>query len=454
MINRRDFIKLGGLASLGLTIQPYNLLSASTHSEHFFLHIFVVGGMDSSYLFDARPLEMTKKNLIQNYLGADPQKWEGTNGQSTWATALVNPLKEFRNDFSVVNGLLMAPNFDGHPQNLNYFMTGNPFGGENYLPHLNNNALPMDTVVSKTNGFGTLLTLDSTNGGSMVQLDYDNLKALIEKIQGSGQLNLQDPLWAYIASRYKAIASESGGSFSRGTSLLNSSLPASAGLESLLQGVQLPTWEDKTTRFLPVLGELFRKKITNTAILTPDLPNPDCHDALSARSHSKIIESAIGIFVQTLKYLKATPFDRNRSLFDVTTVMMSSEFSRTMRQIVNPIDATGTDHNNLTNSVLIGGKGIKGGLVLGASDFASADETLSKTHLRMDQTKVKTMARPFDFSTFTPRTDLPESYKSQDYCHIHSVVNTIYELFGVSKSRYRAPERDSPTSPILKPLLS
>ncbi len=56
-------------------------------------------------------------------------------------------------------------------------------------------------------------------------------------------------------------------------------------------------------------------------------------------------------------------------MFDVTTVMVASEFGRTMRGAGLPIDQTGTNHNQFSNSILIGGKGIRAGMVLGASDL-------------------------------------------------------------------------------------
>ena len=56
-------------------------------------------------------------------------------------------------------------------------------------------------------------------------------------------------------------------------------------------------------------------------------------------------------------------------MFDVTTVMIASEFGRTLRSLDSPIDNTGTNHNQFSNSVLIGGKGIRGGMVIGESRF-------------------------------------------------------------------------------------
>ena len=84
---------------------------------------------------------------------------------------------------------------------------------------------------------------------------------------------------------------------------------------------------------------------------------------------------------------------------DVTTFLVSAEFGRTMRQNYVPFANTGTDHNPASNMFLIGGKGIRGGMVIGESDFRASDETLSKAHLTIDPVKEKLVGRPFDFST-------------------------------------------------------
>ena len=88
-------------------------------------------------MFDARPLSMTKAGKIQNYLGKEPDPWIGKNGVKALATSLIKPLAPFRDRFSVLNGVCMAPSFDGHLQNMNFLFAGKPFGGDSFIPHLN-----------------------------------------------------------------------------------------------------------------------------------------------------------------------------------------------------------------------------------------------------------------------------------------------------------------------------
>ena len=140
-------------------------------------------------------------------------------------------------------------------------------------------------------------------------------------------------------------------------------------------------------------------------------------------------------------------------MLDVTTVFVTSEFGRTMRQY--DFQKSGTDHNSLTNTMLIGGKGIKGGQVIGASDFSSVAEhkNASKAHLRLDPMKQKIMASPFNFETCSPTSDKPEAFKSDHYLTSNSVVNTIFSLFGVSKEEWRALTRNGDPAPVISSLL-
>src|SRR5262249_58154418 len=137
--SRRDVLKLAAFGGGTLLLPNGDFLAAAEPNPdpHFFLLVVLGGGADSSYMFDARPLSMTKAGKIQNYLGQEPASFTGRNGTSTLATSLIKPLQPFRDRFSVLNGVYMTPSFDGHLQNMNFLFTGNAFGGDSFIPHLN-----------------------------------------------------------------------------------------------------------------------------------------------------------------------------------------------------------------------------------------------------------------------------------------------------------------------------
>ena len=52
------------------------------------------------------------------------------------------------------------------------------------------------------------------------------------------------------------------------------------------------------------------------------------------------------------------------------------------------------------------------------------------------------------------RPDQPDTFDIENYLTIGSVVNTVYALFSVPKSRYRSTGRNLPPAPVLNGLLA
>jgi hypothetical protein len=90
------------------------------------------------------------------------------------------------------------------------------------------------------------------------------------------------------------------------------------------------------------------------------------HEKRHLEAQKKVWESVASIF----KLFKSVSYE-GTSLFDLTTFMVVSEFSRT--PALNA--AKGKDHNPFTNSVLLAGKGVRGGQTCGASRLIPRKET-------------------------------------------------------------------------------
>jgi hypothetical protein len=434
-------------------------LGGGTHAvapdDQFFLLISVPNpsGLDPSYLFDSRPLAMTQAGAIQNYRGTEPKAWTGTNGVSTLATELTSPLEPFRSSFSVINGVVMAAGFDGHDQNFNHLFTGNAFGGDSFIPHLNLDPhhRPLDAIQR-----GRIkATLDNAN--STVPLTAQTGAALVRSLSLVPGLDPGSALFKYLLSRFGVLAAGDG-SFSLGSATMRDAFSQTPALAGMLSQVKFPAGStvDTIENFIAMMAQVFRVGAARSAILTlsTGADTLDTHDVKSCSEQPRVIGSIAAQLAQTLQALSNTPYDQTRSLADVTTFMFSAEFGRTLKQYGKPVDQTGTDHNPIGNSVLLGGKGIRGGLVLGSTDFQSATETLSKAHIAMDPGKVKAVGRPYDFASGTSRTDLPDTWQTVDYLGFNSIVNTIYSLFGAPQSRYRAVERNGPIAQVVPQLLA
>jgi hypothetical protein len=452
-LSRRAALRLA-LAGGGTLLLPAAPRAARPPSgePHFFLLVLLNGGADPSYMFDARPLSMTRAGRIQNYLGEEPRPWRGRNGIATLASSLVRPLEPFRDRFSVLNGVLMAPGFDGHLQNMNFLFAGNPFGGDSFVPHLNSAETgrapasldavsPSDDLTVNVDNHASVVTLRPRSAGSLAET--------LRRIPPSAA----DPLAGFIQGRIAANA-EGPGRFAAGARRMLEGLEGAPEIHRKLAELAAPRPDQSPEQqTLALVGECFRRGIARSAIYV--LPEFfDVHAPELAKGQPRLFASAVARIAALFRGLVATPFDARRSMLEVTTVMIASEFGRTLRAGDAPVDRTGTNHNALSNSILLGGKGIRPGLVVGASDLANERAEASGAHLAMDPGLEKTMGFPFDFAAMRPVSELPDEFELEDHLTVASVINTIYALFGVPRERRRAFGRNLPLAPVLHGLLS
>jgi len=460
-MDRRTFLKIGAAAGTGMFLNPLGMLGrlnssgevfgATSQDPHFFIQILVPGGMDNSYLFDSRPLAMTQAKMIQNYLGTDPTRWTGANGVETWASTLTDPLKSFRDDFSILNGVVMSPTFDGHNQNMSLLMTGDPFGTELFIPKIG----PEDAMSALQKGaIPGGITFD--NAGRVVQLDAQSAEALISKLSTSQMFSPDRAAFKYIQSRFQSLSSRfsTDGQFSQASAAMSQGFALTPDLVQKIKQVQVIQDEDQDHRFLALALEFFKRGLTRSCLWIPDSKSrADTHDPESAKQQPALFQGFVALFADMIKTMKETPFDQTRSMYDVTTFMMCSEIGRTMRQKNAAFENTGTDHNSFNNMILLGGKGIVSGQVIGSTDFQTAGEVLSGAHQAADTDLVKVMGRPFDFSTMQSRTDLPVELNLSDYLTGNSVMNTIYSAFGLPADQYRLLQRNDVVAPVIQGLL-
>lgn len=457
MTTRRNFLKLSA-AGLGTgLIGNFDFaLAAGPDPDHFFLMIVLAGGADSSYMYDARPLSMTAAGKIQNYWsknGTKPAVYTGSNGQSCLTTPLIKPLERYHGKFSVLNGVYMTPSFDGHEQNFNFLFTGSPFGGDSFLPHLNAGdtgraAESLDAIQP-----GSGLQINVSNHSRVVPLEAGAVGDLAAKLRGTRPPTPGSELTDFIRGRQQALG-HGGGRFSVGSKLMFEGLDAAPELHAKL--IKLPAAnanDSEELQSLKLIGECYKLRIARSAMLklTEEF---DVHSAAGAQNQPELFSGAIAKIAGIFKFLETTPFDGSRSLFDVTTVMVVTEMGRTLRVTGYPIDQTGTNHNQFSNSLLIGGKGIKGQQVFGASDMPDENAPVSPAHKQMDPILEKLMGRPFDFTMEKPTADLPATFEVQHYLTINTVVNSVYSLFGVPQAKWRTLGRNLPVAPVLKGLLA
>jgi hypothetical protein len=146
------------------------------------------------------------------------------------------------------------------------------------------------------------------------------------------------------------------------------------------------------------------------------------------------VQTSIWNFVSDVFSLFKKIPHRDGNLFDATTFMVMSEFSRTPG--LNA--AKGKDHNPFTNSVLLAGRGINGGKVVGASKLIPRKQTGTElaTH----------MAHPFNYETGT----LATQPTGASFFFPENLVRTIGDIFGDSPTFLPVPKTIKPIPGIVK----
>jgi hypothetical protein len=160
----------------------------------------------------------------------------------------------------------------------------------------------------------------------------------------------------------------------------------------------------------------------------------DTHDRTSAEKSPAIVTEIVAQIRTSLEFMQGSELPDGRSLLDATTFMVASEFGRTLRQTYVPFAESGTDHNPLNNTILVGGAGVNCGQVFNGSDLQSADEVLVEAHQVMDSERNRPMGLPFDFATGRPEggREGPKVFDPARYLTVGSVMNTLLAARGAS----------------------
>lgn len=443
LYSRRNAIQLGCMSGAALFLKNFASAQASTEEPHFFVTIFMGMGIDNTYLFDGRPLNFTKHKKIQNYSNQEPFVWKTKKGECL-ASPVAKPLEKFKSDLCIVNGLMMAHEFEGHGQNELFFLTGSAFGGNGFIPQF----------YSKKSYPLSYLNLGASDNESAVknsQLSFSADKRTFKEIQSSlKNYNIKtDPAMVFLQQEM-LLGQEKSGNFFLGKKQLLKALEANSDLASRILKLQISGGAEEYGAVWDVglIQQIFATGLAPAVYLnlTANSGGLDVHGEVEAAEYPKSLGEHVSKLANIFDDLKNTPFNSHKSLWDVTTVMVTSEFGRTMRQIDKPIDKTGTDHNPLSSFAILAGKGIRGNQVVGASDLDTLDASgnftqVSGAHRIVDSEFLKLMSKPFDFKNQEVRKDLPAEFDVKDYLTMSSLMNGLYSMFGVEKSLYRTLDR-------------
>lgn len=458
-LSRRSFLHSGvGLTTLGAI--PGLAQAASANGEpHFVLMLLFTGAVDPLYLFDARRLELTDRGLVTNYFYKNPESslrladptprlWQGKNGGSTLVTPVVDELaSHFATSFSLVNGVVMSQSVS-HGQNVQVVFIGATNAGPSFMPKIGEmSKFPLQTV--HIGGYGGDDPPPPTNLSSSLRLTRSQIANITADLERQPERSDGDLTRRYLLSRYRQL-SQGAGLFAKG---INSGLKGIEQVPNLRKAMTTSLFGDGDGELgvqdidgaLALAMQYFRQGVTSTMSILTDTDefagiDFDVHDANRAAKQPRAMRFAVKQIKTLLDTLASTPFDEKRSMLDMTTIVVTSEFGRTLRNGVD-IEKSGTEHNPYINTVLIGGKGIKPGLVIGGSDLKETDSSgnflqVSNAHLQVDPGLALPMGLPFDFSSMRPREDLPNKFNLADHLTFNSVINTLMKLYAVNAGSY------------------
>lgn len=412
-MNRRQFIQVSGVLSLAPFLPgaaPSFATSSSTPPiGKFFAVLRVPGGMDVTLGLDPwteaqMPLatDMFVEYRQDELIDINPAMKLGPS---------CAPMKAHAGDFSVVNGVFMSQADNGHGASLSYISAGSS------AP--TSPSLAVEVARSTMEGdFGVvsdgMLFLGDRTITSTTTTDLKDLPGRTDMSPILKQVLTPGSKTSFAEAIQKILSS------SNGTQNFIKNLLSFGAAEDLGEG--------------PILAAAFMSDVSSCAQLDLSVGLLDTHGN-HVNTHKTEQTKVWDKVSEILTLFKKTPYGGG-SLFDHTTFMVVSEFART--PALN--GAGGKDHNPFTNSVMLAGRGIKGGLVVGASKLVTAVESPDKASYHI--------AYPIDFATCeVERTRTPESRM----IFPENVAQTVATAMEVDRNIFRSfPAETLPLSVLLK----
>lgn len=412
-MNRRTFLKSLSISGTSLWLAP--ALSAESSivkkylSEHegAFVLIVVKGGMDVTLGLDPwikLPEGIDDKDIFIEY--TSDQVSSPTKGMLLGPAA--RGLAPHAKDCAIINGIFQNDIDNGHDVNLQYIKTGNGLG------------LAPSAPVTAADYFGQsplgLLLLDS------------------KPVLGSKKLSttsVEDVrMWA-MGNDLSSVLKAQANTVSQNNSDLI--LSQKAVIELGPYRKKIVTKFNKLNASSKILSDNFDEIRTLMACLgsaasklaeieiRPRNESLDTHQNHIKR-HLAGQTDVWNQISEVFQLAKKTQYKNSpSSVFDKTTFLVVSDFGRTPYLNSNE----GKDHNPNTNSVLIAGRGVRGGQVIGKSLIVSR-----KKSVKLESVHI---GAPINFKTFQILEALYKtSHDDFDFIGPENVMATVFRCIGLS----------------------
>lgn len=350
--NRRTFLKLTAGAALSGSFIYYllksgfgkNIVRPQNTPEHFIVVISVPGGLDATQGLDPQyyTADIDSSDIFIEYNESEILK----AGQLLLGPA-ARSLSSYYKEICIINGL-SAPRNVSHSASLERMLTGT------YPGNLNHYAIQL-AEISKPMPLGTLTNDSITNRTSSVFTS--NILNIGRKLNSRDSSLSINGLSTLLTDELKTAA-EKLEKYDRFTGATFKSIHKNNSLSEIC---------------FSAIASCFASGLSMSAAIdiakfleTSHLDSHTNHEVLHMSSQTKIWNSVAEFF----GIFKAVPY-KEKSLFDYTTFLVVTEFSRT--PFLNALK--GKDHNPFTNSLLLAGKGVNGNQTIGKSKVWSRHQT-------------------------------------------------------------------------------
>ncbi len=384
------------------------------------------GSSESSHLSVAgrRLLTAARDKVLsadREHLKLGDTKWTDGKGGALLARASARPLEDMRQELCIFNGVLSDPKGDGHDRNLGQVLTGNHQSQVGFFEAINSPDHPFSYIQFGDNPFIPF----PSNSGSGLRFSSPSLfKMFASEMQNLEHFPLTEKALSYFRSDSLARGRTHLPFFAGVQKLLTSLANSQASYEKLKKPMRgaiasdnAPKEESSNNETLEeitiakqhinILIESFKSRLTTTGILTSSLAF-DAHSADTAVVQPANFFAVSHILKYAIETLKSTEF-MGGSLYDRTTILMTSEFSRTLRQDSSDIYQSGTDHNTLCNTVVGAGRAFRNlrGRILGASDMQAMDEKRVDAHWALKKQGTRSESLSAGLLILTPCVPCP-----------------------------------------------
>jgi uncharacterized protein (DUF1501 family) len=420
MTTRRSFIKTLGATSLAMQAPLFGFRSLAHASQQnpdqFFVFIRVPFGWDVTLSLDP---QIHKNGSTQEDMFIEYSADKILSHKNLRLGPALAPLKSHFNDIATVNGILMNTTDNGHDASLNYISTGDGSGKAA--------SLPLEVAHASTAGpLGVVFT------GSLTRANRSVISTSTASVLNIKNVASLQAFQGFLGNVGRAS------DLSDAMSTLMNNKPVTDALTNYLisNDGQIQNASSEEARAAQIIAGCFLAGASQSAQIDFTLFGLDSHSD-HEKNHLEAQTSAWTNVAEIFSIFKNLQYkNTGKSLFDMTTFAVVSEFSRT--PALNA--SKGKDHNPLTNSVLLAGKNIVGGETVGASRLISRQQ--SKTN------QSKHVSLPIDYTT----GDVATTRKQADLANFNyitpdRVVGTIASAIGVDVNRFKSVDMTLPILP-------